>query len=688
MKSKIIFILLPILIIILLSNFVYGEEGNRYIKNYGFNEDIKLKNIIDSYRYYFNINENWNVQEGSFLNLIFSRTDIDTKENSTLTVLLNGEEIYSTLIYNKKILKEELIINLPNEKFNKGSNELQIKTYHRISDNPCEEENPGNWIILNKESFVHIKYTKVIDSTDIRDFPYPYVEKEDDNPIKTTILLPSPMETKDIKHSMMMAALLGKRGGNNDIKINMAKIENKASYEETHSIYIGSKNNIMKDWLIYLTKDELEKSKEEAIIKEISAPYNRKKKLLLILSENDKALEKAINLLSYDTLIDQIKNNTQIVRDDLEFISKERTDKEKIVFEDLGYNSFLLEGLLNQRVFLEVDIPNNWRLKNGSKIHLNTRYSEFLDFEESGVTIYINGVPIGSKALELSKAQNDGFEIDIPEDMLEYDYFSIEINYYLKLPNDDCLFNNESSSWVSVSNDSYLYFPHDDKKVEVLENYPSPFVIDYQFDDAVFVLPDNPNIKDINRLGNIVGYLGKELEKFDNIEIITASEVNEYIEKKMIIIGTPQSNNLIKELNEKLYIKFDSNYEYFLTNEQISFVDDYSSDLGSIQLIKKNGEENSKLIITGTTEEALSRAVEYITRTDLTYKLMGNAMVIDNMGIEQSGYFEILDYNEENKINDSEIIEEKNPNIILMLFTITTLGIISAIIFVTLKYKK
>ncbi len=74
-----------------------------------------------------------------------SGSNIDIQSN--LTVLLNNQPIKTFLIPND-VLSLNLDLELPVEYILEGTNELVIRTYHRISDDYCEDElNPGNWVM-------------------------------------------------------------------------------------------------------------------------------------------------------------------------------------------------------------------------------------------------------------------------------------------------------------------------------------------------------------------------------------------------------------------------------------------------------------------------------------------------------------------------------------------------------------
>jgi hypothetical protein len=139
------------------------------VKNYAFGPDVQVSGVFQSYEYYFNTANYWDIQDGCFLELVFSRTDLEIDENSTLSLLINDYPIYSTYIARYEKYKACIKIPIPKEKINEGFNEITLKTYQRITDDSCEDRmNPANYLVYHAESYVHIEYHKAKDSSKIK----------------------------------------------------------------------------------------------------------------------------------------------------------------------------------------------------------------------------------------------------------------------------------------------------------------------------------------------------------------------------------------------------------------------------------------------------------------------------------------------------------------------------------------
>ncbi len=634
--------------------------NSKIVKNYSFDRDIKVEGVIQSYNFFFSTNPNWEIEDGCFFELVLSRTDIETYQNSTISVLVNDYPIYSTFIYNKERSKHVLKINIPKDKINEGFNEITIKSYHRITDLPCEDNiNPGNWLIYNKESFVHIQYTKKKDSAMLIDFPYPYIEVGHTIPVNTAIIIANEVKTQELTPVMMMAANIGKWAGFNDFGVDILRIKDLQDNRNRHGIYIGNIKTLPKEWISYFTNQDLIMAKQDAVIKEVVAPYNKEKKLLLIVSENIDSLSKAVQALGDKELILQMTNDTQYITKNMKFEQRPSVDKNYIKFDDLGYASIFLEGILYQKATVDVSLPENWKIGEDAQLRINMRYSELLNFERSGLTVYLNGVPIGSKKLSSKYAKQDVFEITIPKDVLKDNYYQLEMDFYLELYDIDCESRRDGNSWAYVLNDSYFYFPHKNKNDNMLENYRNPFMINNSFDNVLFVLPDSPKDSDIKMLANMISYMGQNAERYDGIEVISANMMNETHEsRKKVLYGTKKNNSAIRHINDNLHIKFNEVGDRFISNDKMVFLEEYNGHLASIQLLSGKLQQDV-LVITATHQDVLQWAAKYLTQSNFIGRLKGDAAVIDTLGNIQYDYYSVK---EPKAANELEKVEAYNEN--------------------------
>lgn len=669
-------------------------------KNYHLNNDVTIDGVFGSYTFFIDINEHWEVKNNAYLELIFSQSQIKNYKNSTLTVVVNNSPVYSTLLYDKGVNKERINIPIPLDKLEKGFNEIKIKVYHRITDEPCADIiNPGNWVVFHKDSYVHIEFMEKEDSIKLKDYPYPYLKENDNSPINNMIVIPDNFSNGEVNAAMIVAANFGQRFPYSKLNINISKFSEATNKNKSNIIYIGSKDNTPQEILQLVSNEEIISISNKALIKEVKSPYNSDYKLLLILSNDEKSILKAVKALSSDNMISQMNKPYQFIPNKLVMNEEELPESEYIYLEDLGYSNVKLEGIFYQKATFGVNVPKNWIIKEGSLLHIDMRYSEVLNFDRSVLTVYLNDVPIGSKKLYSKNANKDVFEIEIPKEVRNEDYYDLKIVFYLELNSQECNYRRDSNSWAYISNQSYLYLPHEKRNDSFFENYEIPFIINKKFNDLLVVVPENLSSYEMSIAGSIASALGRNVNSLENIEVTSSNEPIEKLKaKNLIIIGTPNNNNLIKKINNQLYIKFDKDFKQFVSNEKITLLNDYNNELSSLQLLKSPFDESKKaLIVTATKDEGLSWAKEFLTDLELVTRLKGNAVVIGKSGDIQWQYYGKSNDKEQKKSMDKDkgknrkqdiknvIANKQVRNYIIFVISILSFIIVSSILIMRKK---
>ncbi|MDU2992852.1 MAG: cellulose biosynthesis cyclic di-GMP-binding regulatory protein BcsB, partial [Clostridium sp.] len=247
-------------------------------------------------------------------------------------------------------------------------------------------------------------------------------------------------------------------------------------------------------------------------------------------------------------------------------------------------------------------------------------------------TVYINDTPIGSKKLEREKANNDNISIVIPKDVLNTSYLEIKLAYDLNLKGVECEKNQHEQPWGLVTGDSYIQINSRNTNEFYFNNYPAPFVQDWDINDTMFIIPDNLPSKDLTALGNMANLMGKGMRyNLGKIGAVSIGNLkDEHKDNNIIVYGTPNSNKLIKELNNSLWFKYDKDWSKFLSNEKLYLMDDYAKNIATFQLDYSSYSSGKfMLVLTSPNEELLTKSLVYLGKETEVYKLYGDGAVID-----------------------------------------------------------
>ncbi|WP_082832120.1 cellulose biosynthesis cyclic di-GMP-binding regulatory protein BcsB [Clostridium magnum] len=249
--------------------------------------------------------------------------------------------------------------------------------------------------------------------------------------------------------------------------------------------------------------------------------------------------------------------------------------------------------------------------------------------------MYVNGIPIGSKKLDKDKCNGDQLELPIPKDMQISNYMDIQIAFDLEQPNLNCQFRQEEMPWAIVTGDSYIYIPNNKVDFYKFDNYPQPFISDKQVNNIGIVVPENLSEKELEGISRIFSYMGNDME-YNNGELTVIEEKNfssKYHNMNLIVYGTPQRNKVIKELNSKLWFKYNKNYSSFEGSEKLYLTEPYASNIASFQFdVSPYNKGRAILVLTSPKDDILLKSLMFLSTTKYSSKLSGDSVLIDTYG--------------------------------------------------------
>lgn len=682
--------IIPVNIVTAFPKNSYTYTNETYISKIELNSNITFHGVFDSYRWIFNTKSKEGTERVT-LNLEIESTDVlADKVKSYLTFSLNGSEFYSMEINKRNGEPETLTINLPGYLLKDGSNEVKVEGYLRCSDEPCTDDyNTANWLVLGGKSNIELVEKAKVYGNKIIEFPYGLAESYDSN---NKIIIPDKYTDGELSSALKFQTLLGGINGNGEI----VKWSDRGDLSKSNVIFIGSKEEGESNLPIISNDIKDLPLENEAYIGVNNSPFSTRSdlKLISIISNSETELESAIKFLMNKDIYGQVSSSSIFVNSKLHLDKEIKPVSSIITLDELGVSEMKVEGLFRKEVKIGYALPKNKKLSPGDKLELNLRYSENLDFDRSLFTVYINDTPIGSKKLEREKANNDNISIVIPKDVLNTSYLEIKLAYDLNLKGVECEKNQHEQPWGLVTGDSYIQINSRNTNEFYFNNYPAPFVQDWDINDTMFIVPDNLPSKDLTALGNMANLMGKGMRyNLGKIGAVSIGNLkDEHKDNNIIVYGTPNSNKLIKELNNSLWFKYDKDWSKFLSNEKLYLMDDYAKNIATFQLDYSNY-SNGKfmLVLTSPNEELLTKSLVYLGKETEVYKLYGDGAVIDIDGNVRN--FKYKESEESPIYEQLKGLEDGEKTLLIILGLIFGFIIIATVLYLnknrdTLKGKK
>lgn len=679
-------------LILTFSNISLIFADNEDVKAYKFQDDVTINGVIGSTERFFNVSQNWDVKDLK-LNLLYTKSELLDVNYSTITVFINGEPVSSKRLDGDRKYQDKWQVNIPKELVKPGYNSISIKAYKTISDKICRDDsNTANWLVIHKQSDIELNYSLKSNSNEIKDYNSIFTNIGNEEYVDTTFVLPDKYNSNELSSIMNLSLNMGQKLKADNFKLDVKLKSNLKEYNN-NIIYVGGTNDTSTDFLNLLSNDEKNQAKNKAVIKQVISPFNKDKRMILIISDNSKALENATKLICNNELLNEL-NSSSFIIDETKDVSEIKKDtKNKLTLNDLGYNDFLLKGPFSQETNFDVSIPKNKISTAGSILNLKFRYAKNLDFGRSLVTVYVNDKPISSKKLSLEKADNDNLEVNLPTDVLGKNYYKIKVVFNLELKDLMCVTRDTDNPWAYILDSSFIKFDFKDNNSLNFKSYPYPFIDNQQANDINVVVSKNLNSSDLSNIANIIGNMGRDaVYNTGNLNVLTDSEfLNTNKKGNLIVIGTPDDNSILKDINKDLYIKFDKNFSGFENNDKIKFLDDkYSKQLSTIQLINSPySKSNSAIIVSSLDKNSLSSSVRYLSDNNLTRDLKGDAAVVNrDGGIQDINFKENNTKDEEPEDNSTKFKLERSSLTFILIAGFLFLTVIISAILLILKYRK
>lgn len=677
------------IIISFMNTVTIFADNNENVKTYKYENDIKMNGVVSSNDKFFNIQDNWNVKNAK-INLVFTKSELIDVDYSTITVLVNDTPVESQRLSGKKEYKKNTEIEIPTDLLVDGYNKVSIKAYKTMSDKVCRDDsNTANWLVIHEESNISVNYNYKQNSNLISNYPDIYFNVDNGSNMNTTLLVPNDYTSGELSAGMILSSDFGSKSKYDNINFDF-KLYKDFKNENNNVIFVGKESNTPSEILNLLSENEKSNLDKKCVIKQVESIFNKNKKMLLIISNNDELLKNGAKLLSSNSLISNL-NKSSIIIDENTTVKdlEDEEDNNRIFLEELGYEKLFVKGPFSQEIIMDVNVPKEKLVTDSSKLRFNIRYANNLDFERSLATVYVNNIPIGSKKLSKDKSDNDTLEFEFPDEVVGKNYYQIKVVFNLELVDLECVTRDTDNPWAYISSeDSFIEFAYEDNNKLNFANYPYPFVENNALNDIKVVVPSKLTSKELTNTANIVSYLGREVDSNNgDLSVVQDNELTkEDKSSNLLVIGTPKNNSIIKDLNSSLNLKFKDDFSGYESDDKIQFVDNFASQVSSIQLIKSPYDnEKNAIVISATNSKYLDLATTYLTNLGLTKSLKGDTVVLG-----ENSYIEDLSYNTQEK-NEKEIVESKTISkntiyfIVIAVFLLMT--IIVSVTLLLRKYK-
>lgn len=677
------------LIFVISCGQVYADpapSGSRYTYEAPItSSNISLSGVTAARNMYIQLEEYWNVSTLT-LNLDYQATQLTRREESSVTLKMNGTKFYSFRPVVDDQKRQTLTVSVPKDLLVQGGNTLSIEGY--ILTNKPEgvcltAEKRDNWLELYKTSYATVNYSKRDIGASIRNFNQQFVGLDSLKEKLSALGVPADSEPAELEAAVYALSGFAKSNHSGEDTIPMLPMDDATFNGKENIVIVSLYNHLPDKWKQALGQVGV---KDKALIRVVNTGGQT---ALLVTSDDPLMLKKAGRLIGNQTMMEQLDGAEKWVDAATNVDTPEINVSRNVTLTERGDK---LTGLMHQEQSYFVSLPANRFIADSSKISLDFRYSDNLDFDRSLVTVLINDTPIGSKKLTKEASNQDQLTLTIPKNLEVSGNFTVTVAFDLELISAGCIDLQDQMPWAFITKDSLLQLNTKDGLELLFNNYPNPFLRDASFNKVAVLLPAKMDSYSYLALGNLFHLLGKYAEaNTGEVTFYTGGELpadSELQQHNLISIGSYQANAWLQKNNDKLFFQYGADGSGIQSNEKMSIEEDYGKRIGTLQLMESPYAPGyGWLAVAGASSKYDYLASGLLATDSGKWKIYGDGVVTDTDGNIKPFRFKKQAELEENSLA-TQIAERGDVMAFIVVLGLTFILVAVSLVLLLRKYRK
>ena len=622
--------------------------------------DTVMRGPYSTTRLRFGLPANWAFDNGAALHLLITSSLITDKDNQ----VSDGQYIAATMrvTLNKKIITTIPLIAgtnvaydvpIPVDAFvtslNDGRQDLDLFLDASVD---CNNVYHSTTVIVSSASYFNLPYHEVEPQIDLNILPRPIYQRDSVFPVDAVMVVPDSPSADEMKAALIVSASFGRMsiGAQSFILVSASQLT-QGLQESSNLVFVGKASNLpilqkltLPAPLVNNNFNVTGMQTDDGLLQMAISPWNNGRASLVVSGNSDAGVVKAAQALSAGEIQTGLDPNLAIVADVTppQFDAGPGQNNPELVpqdthtFGELGYETMTITGEGRGSVDIEFYIPPGFVAGEDSYVDLIFNNSALIDFNQSGLAVFLNRQMVGSSRLSEETAATVTQRIKIPTISLLPGNNVLTIEADLA-PISQCTSIASSNISLSVFSDSILHLPlkvatAGDSAPRDLSFYPYPFINIPTLANTAFVLSrTNPNSWMV--AAQIATGLGSSSNgPLYDLKVVFDGDVPEDVRMNndLIVVDLPGDSKFITELDNSLPAPFEAGTNVAkIKDQQIVYRFSPKIDLGYLELLPAPwNASRSILVVTGNTESGVTLGGNALFDTSLRSRLRGNLALI------------------------------------------------------------
>jgi hypothetical protein len=617
----------------------------------GLAADTILQGSFEEVKLVFSLPTAWELKPGAVINLNITNYFADLMVGQTdaipgkiivgeLSVWLNGSKFGSLFLqdsgdFNYSINLDERIFR---DRALAGLNELILRWDASVS---CDY-GIASTVTIQPTSKLILQYQVTALLPDLNQFPSPFFQQKSVEPQKVILLIPDQPTEGELQAALVIAAGFGKFSkGKMSVDLVPFNQLGMNGNQSNHLIVVGNLNTLASLTIPNLSSsitsqiNSMAASENDGVVVALNSPWKADSVVLVVTGKTETAIIKAGIAVSSGALVASSEKNIALVKE----ISQEVPQTEEIVditFSELDQQTIEISTYGRHQLEIPFTIPKSELLSPEAYLDLIINHSKLIDYNQSGLWVSLNGIPIGSVRFSDQTSETTLVRFIIPPSAIKSVYNKIEIETNLVSRN-TCSNPDVTDHWITIFGDSTLHIPtiQESSKLAApasIGDYPQPYLLDKGLSSTTIVV-ENDDLPSWKIASALVFNLGAETQSDNylfNVRFPNGLNLGSSQDQQFLMVGLTNKIPFSTRINDLLPVPF--NIDGGLRADSkvaITYEVKIDQPLGYLEMVALSiSPQSEALLVLGSNAEGLAKAGQVLLDAAMREQMLHSNFVL------------------------------------------------------------
>ena len=516
-------------------------------------------------------------------------------------------------------------------------------TFDLLSEESCVRDFDVN-LVVKESSYIYLPHGVSSPETDLTLLPRPFYQPSALFDRTALLVLPQNPSTAELQAVMDVSAGFGSLTGGS-LLLSTVTADNLTNTQRSaqNLILVGkaASLNLINDLdlpvAVSASKFALN-DENDGILQMAVSPWNKERAVLVVSGNTDEGVIKAGQAVKYGTILTTTANDVAMVESYRTQASAPLAATDR-TFLELGYEDRNMRSTGTNYSYYEFYIPPGQSVSSDAYMNLFFSHSALLSFDNSGMTVILNGRVISSVQFSAETTQLTEVQVSLPPSAFIKGTNELQIQVQL-IPYDSCTdLTNFISAWATIFSDSSLHLPLVTTAANAAETlnlsgFPENLAVGDVQGNITFIVPQNA--PQVWQTASAVAFeMGDKLDEAlsqVSVQYENDLDLTELAANNVVLLGKPSQLPVIYDWSDSLPAPFSAGTEIpYDPASRIVYRVVEGSTVGYLELFSSPwASGKSVLLVSGNSEDGVALAGSALGGGDLRGSLAGNFAIVSS----------------------------------------------------------